>query len=320
MRSRRAKVLGALVICFAIVLAVPTLSGAGQASGLPGLRRTFQSLNRRGARRLGMAVRSRPGYTVVPGGRSRFFEISGSNGYRVAVYALGRNVVLDARSKVGRVEFEAKTEGHGRRIKARFGHLGFVNMRFLPASRPKITTEPQGDCRGRRALVQPGRFRGVFRWHGEGNFSSANARTVEGLSVHSFREVCKGANAGIGNDQTVGPSLVAKGAIAGRTVETEVFVLGEGEPGFFTEVAESTGALKIRRFVSAIGGSDSFTVAPSGAVSVAPPKPFFGTAEALLEGGSRGTWTGDLSAEFPGVGRLVLAGPQFYAHLPGGAG
>jgi hypothetical protein len=60
----------------------------------------------------------------------------------------------------------------------------------------------------------------------------------------------------------------------------------------------------------------TLTVAtPPRSASVDPPRPFTGSATFQQESSKNFSWTGDLSAELPGIGDVALAGPDFESAL-----
>jgi hypothetical protein len=49
--------------------------------------------------------------------------------------------------------------------------------------------------------------------------------------------------------------------------------------------------------------------------NVEPPAPFRGSAHFRLESPTASTWLGDLGVELPGVGKVALAGPEFWSAI-----
>lgn len=260
-------------------------------------------------------VLKRSGFTVFKAARSWSFNLQAANGYTVIVYVIGRKTAfLDVISRDASVEYIARASVRGGEVRARFGRLGRLSMRFEPREARHSTTEPQGDCRGRPALVQKGVFRGLFRWRGEQAFSSARTEQVRGLSVRSFREVCKGTNAGVGNDAPIQPMLIAKSRGGGRSVEVQTYSYPDGgQPSFAASLAESRGRLRISRSLFQDGQPTDLTIDRDGAITIAPPFPFGGSAKFEPVQGNMGSWNGGLTGDFPGLGRVSLAGPSFSA-------
>jgi hypothetical protein len=71
--------------------------------------------------------------------------------------------------------------------------------------------------------------------------------------------------------------------------------------------------------VSRDSGSNRFSVpTPIGTLTdatVEPPAPFEGSAAFHLESPTQASWTGDLSVDLPGIGKVALAGPGTSADL-----
>jgi hypothetical protein len=138
---------------------------------------------------------------------------------------------------------------------------------------------------------------------------------VRGLSVRSFREVCKGENAAIGDDEVLKPVLVASSKNKNRKVELQTYFSGE-EPGFFAGVSERRGRLRIYRSLSQSGKEGDITFGTAGRITISPPNPFSGTAEYLPRQDGHVSWLGTIAGTFPGIGDVSLAGPLFSVYEP----
>ncbi len=280
--------LGALVVVFGLVTSIAAAGGVESVS----------------------LASAKPGYTVFPGGRSQSFQVRASNGYTLFVRSIGRNrILVNATSREADVAYVAPADITARSISAWVPHLGRVTMRFHPSGPPEPSPEPQGDCRGRRALVQDGTFVGHLRWRGERGYTSARATRASGYLVHSFREGCKGEGAGVGDEGLIVPLLVARSRTADRFVELQAYGEKGEVPSFTVLVEETQPKLEIYRFLS--GAQGEIDVNPSGVIEVIPRPPFHGTAEFQPTQGAKGSWTGTLTAVFPGKGAVSLAGPTF---------
>lgn len=111
---------------------------------------------------------AKPGYTVFPGGRSQSFQVRASKGYTLFVRSIGRNrILVNADSREADVTYVAPADITTQSISARVPHLGWISMHFHPSGPVEPSPEPQGDCRGRRALTQSGTFKGHLHWRGE---------------------------------------------------------------------------------------------------------------------------------------------------------
>ena len=256
---------------------------------------------------------AKPGYTVFPGQRWQTFQVRASNGYTFFVRSIGRDrVSVEAISGQAHVSYIAPADVTGDSISANVPRLGRLAMSFHPSAPVLPSSEPQGDCRGRHALIQNGTFVGRFRWRGERGYTSASATKATGYRVHSFREVCKGEGAGVGDEGLIVPLLVARSRTPARFAEVQAYRREESEPpSFIAFMKETRFRLEISRLL--MGGSGTIDIASSGVIKVAPRAPFSGIAEFQPERGAAGSWTGTLTAVFPGRGRISLAGPTFSA-------
>jgi hypothetical protein len=210
---------------------------------------------------------------------------------------------------------------HGRvrngRIHARFGRRGVLSMRFVSSGPFSPTTEPQGDCHGRPAEVREGIFNGAFRWRGEGGFSSASTHDVRGISVRTYREVCKGETAATGRDEVAPPLLRARSASATQAIrEVEVFSAPSEVGQLVGRVVETKSGLHVERTVFSLLSDMGVQTDSEGNVIVRAAGAFRGLAEFRADPGEAERWRGDLEADFPGRGFLPLAGSPFEVAFP----
>lgn len=249
------------------------------------------------------------GRTVTSGGTSRSFEIQANHDYRAAVYAVGHAVLLEVRNQAARVEYTAPNLGRGNHVKARFGQLGVLNMRFVPAETPKRTTSDPG-CHGRAGFVQRGRFLGVLRWHGERGFSSVDVHSADGRYQKTFRAVCQTRRS------SERPLILAEAETpSDRTTTVEAWTVAQ-RLELTAAVQESEGPMTVSRHLLGGGAIALVHSERGGRIALSPPAPFSGLAEFVPEAGRSGSWLGSLSGQFPGIGSVSLAGPAFRALRP----
>jgi hypothetical protein len=262
----------------------------------------------------GLVSAERPGFTVYPASRWRSLSIPASNAYRLYTYAAGRGVVLEAVSRFSRVEYVAPSEAKSPSIVADFGPVGRIDMTFYPTDHPARTSEPQGDCRGRKAMVQKGLFVGHLMWRGERGFSQANEERAPGMAVRSFREVCEGTNAGRSDPSPVEPVVTVVGKSQGRQIRLTVVAGSTSRALVTAQISEVAGDLRIARTVTSEtkGSFDSDHV--HGELDFRLSSAFSGFASF-----SGSTWSGTLAADFPGLGRVSLTGPAFMVVSSGGS-
>jgi hypothetical protein len=278
------------------------------------------------------------GYFVEPAGIRLKMVLHGSHGYRISVSSFGHRLVLLSALKGG-VSAEYVVRGHASRhgIYANFGKLGRIAVRFDGSRRPLGPSRPLFKCKGEPAIHEVGRFEGTIRFNGELGFTSVSARRAKGSVVRSFRRVCKrppwlrpAAHFSRGN-QPEKPSVTIF-AEASRTKNRTIFLqtLSAEIPGrsgrdsvfLGFDVAglqERRGRIAINRtaFIEGRPGDvlagDSRVEPTSG--TIAPPRPFSGTATYSKAAEAEATLTGSLTVWLPGADRVPLTGPDFRAAL-----
>lgn len=294
---------------------------------------------------------AKPGASVAEEGKARSrFEVherslnllmflEASNGYRGLVMTRGHRQVTLILWK-GNTTFEARTEGrvtrHG--INARFGDLGKISVRFrgkpfsfgFPGDK-----EGKRRCRGRRSESESGLFHGTIRFRGENGFTQLNSKHVRGFMDRYYRRVCRRDPDEDSSFATALKRLIdllpvttlrANARVERTNVRFEAAaidfrpLLGPGVGLAYTisaQTVEWDRGMRLTRSVSAEGDDGSFLFrrgrkAPRTA-TVAPPKPFVGTAKYRKEPGSPGSWVGSLAARLPGAGLAAMTGPDFRA-------
>jgi hypothetical protein len=251
------------------------------------------------------AASARSGFTVYPGERMHVFHLGASRGFQVLVVLGPTSASLEAIGKSGVVSYTAPVNQEGERFAVRFGRFGKVKMRFKPSAAPVPTTEPQGDCRGRLALVQQGVFRGWFSWRGDQGFSHARRRIIPGTFIRTFREVCRGSSAAVNEDEPDEPQITTRSIDPHGAREVEVYEYPAGERFVTARLVEERPRLRISRTV--VAGVQDADVGSK----VAPGYPFRGTASLSPDSNGSAAWLGDLEAKFPGRGFTPLAGRSF---------
>lgn len=266
--------------------------------------------------------------TIVAG-----FQIHGTNDFEIHVVRNDRIFEIVARrpgAEVDYLTFVAVPAKNG--IQANLGSLGAVSVRFKASGPQKrLPNLPEGCYRARSRGV----FVGKIDFHGEEEFTEAAASRAKGEVIVSR-----------GDCDTFDRPSRSQPAPRARLVPTEVglfarhlskassvrFECSEG-PGsdlapigatdpdrryFKASADEKRGRIFIFRSIK--GTSDdpatfTFNNALTSA-TVVPPPPFIGTATLEREDrAERGSWTGDLTASFPGAPNVPLAGPGFTATM-----
>lgn len=212
------------------------------------------------------------------------------------------------------------------RIEGSFGRFGSVAVRFRPSGR--TSTEALHRCRGQRGYVtRYGAFVGNVRFTGERKYVAVRAHRARGR-VRGPRHVhCRRGRPGrpLSHRRSSGSrsgggraTLFAEHRTA--TAGTEVLAFQVGDIALLLALAEeSLGRMAILHYAleivsgSVISHDDALTSA-----TLAPPRPFHGKGIYKAAPDGTKTWSGSLSAAFPGRPRLALTGPEFAATLEAG--
>lgn len=258
---------------------------------------------------------------IIRGGKSAELSIAGSNGYRISVEGRGRTVSLSAlrvraESSVGTVyAVDGKVSQSG--LKARFGKFGRVAVKFKPSGRVKRERPPRG-CTGKAAIARLGEFVGTIRFVGERLYTRVDSRRARGSVTTSPAWHCKKEPAQDGTAPAGGhlPELNAwAGSLSFNASRFRIFGGLEGNL-FLASVTDRLGGIRIGRLASAVGDPESFVADEAlTTATVSPPAPFHGTATFQRNPDGTTSLLGSLSASFPGVDDVALAGSSFSSKL-----
>lgn len=254
-------------------------------------------------------------------------QLQGSNGYSVTLSADSGFVSLSAQGRHATVQYSARgATSHGR-IKARFGSLGRVRLRFHPHGKARLLKEPVGNCRGGDSLMQAGVFVGKLAFEGEQGYTRIHANRVKGTVTHTKRQVCKNSATEEGRGGplsslkwTLLSAIAEENKVSFDAFRTELKSKSEinGTSFIATIIESNQRGFAIFRSIEASAGLDAFsTVSSHGRLdeaTVMPPAPFSGSAtyrQAATNASE--TWVGSLAGDFPGLGTVSLAGPEFCA-------
>ncbi len=274
----------------------------------------------------GSAVAKRGYFTIDPSSRTQV-QLHGSNGYGISLSANGGFVSLSTQGHHATVEYAARGAAGNGKIKARFGSLGRVALRFHPRGRARLFKEPKGNCSGGDSLVQAGVFVGKLDFEGEQGYTRIHANRVKGTVTHTKRQICKtsggedGGGAALSSLKwTLLSATADENKVSFNAFKTEF----KSKPGlngasFSATIIESIQrGFAVFRSIQATAGLTAFSdVSSHGRVdeaTVTPPAPFSGSATYRRAVAKRSeTWLGSLAGDFPGLGTVSLAGPEFCA-------
>jgi hypothetical protein len=286
------------------------------------------------------------------------FALRGTNGYAVGVTLRDRHELVIAVLPPGAYlaatdyKLEAQQVPGSDTIKARFGKLGKIDMRFVRGATKEEANAP--GCTGAKTKVEKGHWVGLIVFRGERGYTEARASHRTGAVVTEPAQTCRATPVPTGKQRLAREIEEVTKRTGGKTGESKE---GEREPeahvlelkaksdvhgrqvifsasrasirerkgkGFaFTNfVVQAQGHLgKIEETGAAFGilepGSD-FRVPDithlTREVVIGPATPFSGTGT-YRQPNHSATWTGDLAVNLPGFGRVPLAGRRTTATL-----
>jgi len=246
------------------------------------------------------------------------FQVEAAGGYEVGVSNFGSSVIL------------AVSKGHGKqfsqtlylargvatpdRLQATFGQFGKVKMRFREAS-------AHPSCHGTFRLTKhKGVWVGSLRFRGEDGYVSVRLHRAAGgilepsgrcprhFHHHHF-------HGGGGSIHFSSPAALFAEAREGVDTTSVLALEFLGISGILATHEESRGKLAIIR-AALVYTHPAFHVNEAAtAAKLAPPAPFHGTGHYRAAPDGTYTWSGGLSANFPGAPRFPLTGPQFKVFL-----
>lgn len=312
MRAWRRTLLGALAVC---LLATGSVAEAEQRPAKP-----------------------KPRFEVHERSLRLSIELRGSNGYRGQITTEGhKRVTLTLRK--GNTAVEARASGrvtrHG--IEADLGELGEISVRFEGRPfRSGFRNRGERRCHGRKSAIEEGRFSGTISFRGDNGFTQLDSRQATGFVEQHYRRVCRRSASDSFDaifEDLFGAirltSLQSRARVDGANVFFDASAIDLSPllgPGFGLEYLISAGSVehregvRLRRSIYTEGGDGVFLFdhekgAPLRAATVAPAKPFTGTAEYTKEPGLPASFVGPLAARLPGAGLVALTGPGFRAGL-----
>jgi hypothetical protein len=308
----------ALVVAIAVV---GFLSATSSAAGPPRLTSSFYL---RGSKRFGVEFRA------VPDGRGGAAKVTAEatkERYKdelLSVAYSGRGKLLPGGG------FEAKLPG-----------LGRVAVKFHQRHVHRVDFTDNEGCVERITTIRDGTFVGTAAFHGPGGFTSAKASRAVGQIRETRNRRCEekvkptpspsgeGAPPAEVPPQLRSASIYASGQSGGGAVTFETSGprellpgIGSGLPTVDFEATDLTHFRGMRVFardyVDSAHSEYLSVPTPAGTLTEAtttPPPPFSGAGLFRLEPSGAPSWTGDLAADFPGVGKVRLAGSGFTARL-----
>jgi hypothetical protein len=267
------------------------------------------------------------------------FDLKARGGYRVTVIGIGDIVALEVfRGRDG----ASHSLKHGRavtayvahgtvtpgRIEASFGDFGRISVRFRPSGRVLRST-PRRRCKGADRFTRRfGVFAGTVRFTGEDGYVAVRAHRAKGLirspirlhcASRSFRPGVRRFSRSARRPSRATPTILDahwRQALS----STDFFAFQVSKATLYLVVAEqSMGSMAEVRYAVAIGPSRTFVRDDAlTSATLRPPAPFHGKGIYSAAPDGTKSWTGSLSAAFPGAPRFPLTGTQFEEQLAAG--
>jgi hypothetical protein len=289
-------------------------------------------------------AKSRGGKVEVQRARTEgFLWLGEQKGYELVLYMPSNRVVLVYAIRDDQVKddlfgisysiYAARNRGNLKDgvVRARFGSLGSVSVRFRPSGRMS-RRDPGSGCEGGSRISQRGMFVGHVSFRGEGDYFHVSSSRGKGYVSRLPRLECKKGQA----EPPVPRSLrawatpvlaiddrdsIALLSASARDHRRQVRISAKHAdgtpPGAVVQVAlsEPRRGMAIGHGAYLQGPRGTLLTSPPGAhpaaATLAPPAPFFGKATYAEESGS---WTGNLGVTLAGL-RLPLTGPDFDVRL-----
>jgi hypothetical protein len=244
------------------------------------------------------------------------FRLPKRHGFAVQVYSIGEKLGLEVAEVGHRSNFyEVPAFISEHRLKARFGALGLVDLRFRPTHvNPGYAPGPE--CHGCTLRTDRGVFSGTIRFDGENEFFKLDVSRARGR-VEVYEYLPAGGQF-IPEEE---PGEFTRLSVESKSEEFQAFAVrrpGEEGPAIFLAGAEEhKAAMRIVREAGVFKGpASAFLVDPkAGTATVQPPFPFSGSATLANNPDGSQSWTGSLSVELLGVGPVSLIYPTFKARI-----
>lgn len=252
------------------------------------------------------------------------FHLRASNGYSVYVTAFGNEVILQMTGEHGSAAYSVHGHASARRIVARFGNRGRLDVRFRQTGGYRLHRPPKR-CEGRARVTRFGVFTGTIKFSGEHGYATVDAGRAAGSAYVEPHWKCKHHGKGKfvpkseGGREAEKPTILEAKARDHRISFAAISSLEEifGGPAFFAQVGERRGRMVVSRSAVVIGTGAKCFEFDEGLTSatVRPPPPFSGSATFSHGSGDSTSWTGDLRVALPGEPHLALSGKRFDVSL-----
>lgn len=260
-------------------------------------------------------------FADAPGATSAF-RVDAANGYKVLVWAFSRradgqgNVTLIASREKGGVIYFAPASVTPTAIHADLGSLGRIDLQFHPSG---IVKQESSRCDKHPVSFEAGTYQGTFEFHGEEQYTQAEATSVHSRIRPILNLVCSGSIRGeLSGDDIPGARLRLSRRRDGRTITLQFNKNSQrAHARFEASVKEQHREVAITRVVAdrAMPGSAFDFADDLQTATLSPPSPFSGSATFHRDAASANRWTGDLMIDFPGESNVALTGASVRSAL-----
>lgn len=269
---------------------------------------------------------AKPGYVVFPGHHEVELSLEGSHGYSIEVTKTNRFVEMFVnRDPDNAVYLIRRRQTNDDGIEAEFPGVGRISVEFHPVGPPHREAGFFPSCKGGETTKQPGYFQGTIRIRGERGYTSAHTARASGDVATVTKEICKRSafNRSKSTPAEGETRLFAtSGPTHGRSVALSADTVNFGstvETFFAGFASERREGMVIFRQAFVRGAAADLALGDTGdypaSATITPPVPFHGSAIFQRTAGGENSWTGSLSVELPGLGRVAMAGQDFSAKL-----
>jgi hypothetical protein len=263
------------------------------------------------------------------------FTLRASNGYRITVSADAEGqtneVVLSVEGHGGNVRYSVPGKVTTGSIRAKFGDLGRVSVRFHPSGRERNVRVPKKCMKERPPVVTSrlGKFVGTIKFRGERGYTQVAAHSALGGTGDPLANTPKKLQCDFRESEAErerelesvslngAPPRAAISFNASRLfgdfpalAESDKPLPPKGDRYLFLALAsEKVGQMSILRSTGALGESKDFAVDNDLTLAtVQPPSPFTGSGIFLRNADGSTNWTGSLAVPMPGLGMVKLTG------------
>lgn len=270
------------------------------------------------------------------------FEIEAQHGYEISVIGEGDLVAVEVTrparhpsplerllgGEQAATAYLARGTVTPRRIAAKFGKFGQVDVRFRPSGRV-ATSKRRRHCRGTdRFTSQLGVFVGSIRFSGEKHYVAVRAHRAKGrvrsplrlnCGLPLFRSFARASARPVGEQPSFTPTFLGAGwrhAVA----STKLIAFRSRRATLFLAFSEKAmGRMAMIRYGIAVDSAKVFDINDAlTSATIAPSAPFHGRGLYAAAPDGTTSWTGSLSVSFPGAPRTPLTGPEFEVELSSG--